>query len=44
MGSPELEIVVAAAVPIVPARYGRPAMVDPFDVSHEVAMLKSALL
>src|SRR6478609_2440163 len=44
MGSAELEIVIAAAVPSVPARYRRPAMVDPFDVSHEMAMVKSALL
>jgi hypothetical protein len=44
VGTPELEIAVAAAVPIVPARYGRPAMIDPFDVSHEMAMVKSALL
>jgi hypothetical protein len=44
VGTPVLEIEVAGAVPIVPARYRRPAMIDPLDVSHEMAMVKSAVL
>ena len=44
MRGPGLNLIVAAAVPIVPARYGRPPMTDPVDISHEMRMVKSALL
>lgn len=41
---PLLDVTIAAAVPVVPARYGRSAQTNPLDVGLEVAMLKSALL
>lgn len=41
---PDLEVAIAAAVPIVPARYRRTAPTNPLDITLEVAMAKSALL
>ncbi len=44
MGIPALDVTVVAAVPIVPARYRREAMVNPLDLVHELGLTKSALL